>query len=201
MWREGILDHTETELYITAQAASNGTTAQGYLGQVPMGYCWYIERLSAFSLTSSTTAKLEVAVQSAPTIGLPWDRGSREDYTNTPANDIADENNSIYVPEGYFFVAYWTGLNNSDVVLLGTQIAVHLLNISQTPRQLIQQVHESHVPPHTIIAEHDPADSAGPPIPPAVPGAPDTPPPVAPSGDPTPDERQIAATADALRTL
>lgn len=169
---------------------------------MPAGYVWYIERMSAYSTTAQTAAKLEISVQTTNIIQNNWDRASREDYTNTPANDIADENNAIWVPEGNFLVAYWTGLIATDFVCLGTQIATHLILNNTTPRQLMAQLHESNVPAHTIIAEHSADDpSAAPPIPPAVPGAPDTPPPVAPSGDPTPDERQIAATADALRTL
>lgn len=203
MWRDGVLDHVTTELYISAVVASGQTTAQGFLGPVPAGYVWYIERMSAYSTTAQTAAKLEISVQTTNIIQNNWDRASREDYTNTPANDIADENNAIWIPEGNFLVAYWTGLVATDFVCLGTQIAVHLVLLNQTPRQLMTQVHETHVPPHTIIAEHVPAldGTAAPPRPPAMPGAPDEPPPVAPSGDPTPDERQIAATADALRTL
>lgn len=200
MWRAGVLDHVATELYIGAVVVTAATTAQGYLGPVPQGYCWYVERMSSYSTTTQTSPKLEISVQTGNLIPANWDRSSRADYTNAVANDIADENNPIYVPGGNFLVAYWTGLVAGDAVMLGTQIAVHLVDLNQTPHQLMTQVHETHVPAHTIIPAHDPAldHTAGPPAPPAVPGAPDTPPPVAPSGDPTPDERQIAATAAAL---
>jgi hypothetical protein len=145
MWREGIIDHTEPGMYMSATADSNGL-AQDFLGPVSAGYVWYVERWTAFSATAATTPVVELFVQSAERMPTTFtaaagDRQGRQDLSITADNDAADLNSPIYIPEGYYLVAFWSGLTSGDVVQLSTQIAVHLVGVSRTePLQLeVQQ--------------------------------------------------------------
>lgn len=143
MYRAGFYDHHEPGMSIVATANASGV-AQGFLGPVPQGYCWYVERMTSWSNTAATSGLLlEVFVQTvddaAPTSATVGNRTGRQDVSYVVVNDISDNNSPIHVPEGYFLVAFWTGLTSGDKVELTTQIAVHLLSLDIEPRQLVQQ--------------------------------------------------------------
>jgi hypothetical protein len=151
MWRAGIYDHTEPGMTITATANATGI-AQGFLGPVPAGYCWYLERWTTFSSGGTSSSLLGLYVlttnampaQFSATFG---DRAGRQDLSLSAANDAADLNSPIYIPEGYYLVAFWTGFNSADVAQLSTQVAVHLVGTSRTePRQLEVQQAEHATP-------------------------------------------------------
>ena len=123
---------TRSDQYIAATVASNGT-ATGFLGPVPEGFCWYVERLTAHSNTAnSTTGKLEVYVQ--PFQAAPNDaskRGRQDFAIGTAVQDSAsDENSPIYVGPGDYLVAVWSALTSGDLVSLSAQIRVHKIEIA-----------------------------------------------------------------------
>lgn len=193
IWRVGVLDHIETNWYLSGQAASNGTTATAALGPVATGTVWYVERLSCYSASSGNPV-LEIAVQTANTIPSPWDRASREDYTPAAKNDIADELHPIFVPESNFIVAYWTALNNNDWAYVGFQIAIHTLPLVITDPTIQREVnvpgldgkedvhaHIGHNPPVIIPAEQGPPEAS--------------------DEEPTPEEKEILATADLFKGM
>lgn len=124
--RQGYIEHVESGYTITATINSAGT-GQGYLGPVPQGYCWYLERASSYI---AHTAVLELAVvtqQALPNLTANWDRAARQFWAATGADIQIDANQPVYVGPGYYLVAYWTGGTSADVALLSTQIAVHKL--------------------------------------------------------------------------
>ena len=131
--RAGFFNHYEPGNYISATANSSGV-AQGYLGPCPAGYLWYVERMTTWSNTAKTAPLCEVFVQSVATTNLAsataGDRAGRQDLSLIAANDKADEFAAIVVPENYYLVALWTGLNSGDLVNLSTQICVHQLALS-----------------------------------------------------------------------
>lgn len=132
MYRAGFHSHTAPGMSILATANSSGI-AQGFLGPVPPGYCWYVERMTTWSNTAQTSPKVEVFVIQDSQIPSTYtatvgDRSGRQDLSLTAANDISDEKSAIYVPETYCLVAFWTGLTSGDLAQLTAQVAVHQLS-------------------------------------------------------------------------
>lgn len=125
--REGVFDHVRVGDRIIATAGSTGL-AQGSLGPVAAGYCWYVERLTTFNPRANSVLEVfAIAVEELPagfsaTVG---DRAGRQDVSVAANNDVADQASPIYVPEGYFLVAFWSGLTEGDIAQLSAQIAVH----------------------------------------------------------------------------
>lgn len=156
MFRKGMFDHVKSDLYISAAASAAGI-AQGALGPVPPGYCWYVERMNTKAVTAATGVRLEVFVTAtSPLTGYTATVGSRvgrQDLSVTAENDVADENAAIFVGEGYYLVALWTGLQSGDPVTLATQIAVHKEHLYPGPHR--------HGGVHDLAAahadEHEPA--------------------------------------------
>jgi hypothetical protein len=138
--------HHDPSMYIGATADSNGN-AQGFLGPVPAGYCWYVERECSWTNTTAETGLLlEVFVIRTNAVKLTsatvGDRTGRQDVSTIVINDISDNNSDIVVPEGHYLVAFWTGLSSGDLVLLSTQIAVHLNSLRiESPQLQHQQEH------------------------------------------------------------
>ena len=168
MWRAGIYDHTEPGQAITATANSSGV-AQGFLGPVPAGYVWYVERYTAFVGAARSNGVVEVYALTTNQLPSGYsatagDRTGRQDASNfTVVNGasfaVSDNFNPVFLGEGYYLVVGYTGLTNQDVAQLSTQISVHsIVNYSQD-RQTIKQEAES-TDPH-INGEDDAAEQTG----------------------------------------
>lgn len=126
-----IYDHHRSLDLITATADVNGL-AQGFLGPVPSGYCWHVERLTSFVNATRTSAVCEIfAVGQESLSGYTATSGSRagrQDVMPSNAyNAVADEKSPVYVGEGMFLVAFWSGLTQNDVAQLSAQIRVEQL--------------------------------------------------------------------------
>lgn len=162
--RHGILDSVNSGQYITATANASGI-AQGFIGPVPAGYCWYVERMTTWSNTSATTGlELEIFVLTSGTLGSNYtttvgDRAGRQDLSTNAQDDVADENSPIYVGEGYYLVALWTGFTSGDKVQLSAQIAVHLTDLTIQSPQTVKQETEP-TPDLTPEAEVDAVETA-----------------------------------------
>lgn len=101
-----------------------GASAQVAYGPCPAGVEWYFERVSVFSNTAGTPTA-ELYVLSAPALDPAGSRMSRADYTPNGKNDVLDEVNPMYVPEGYFLVVVWpSGLSANDICSASAQVAV-----------------------------------------------------------------------------
>jgi hypothetical protein len=141
--RAGFYDHTESGMVIKAIANSSGI-AQGYLGPVPEGYCWYVERESTWSTGSAGECEIFVVTTHQMPSGMTaaaGDRAGRQDVSLLASDDISDNNSPIFVGPGYYLVAFWTGLTNLDQVILSTQIVIHRLSLLiEDPAQVVQQV-------------------------------------------------------------
>lgn len=145
--RLGVLDHTvpmEGKV-TTADASGDGTL---YYGQVPLGYCWYIERISTHGPTSGTT--LDVHVSPAPDIA---DDRTRTDYTANGNDAILDEIQPSFVPGGYYLVFKWANATSGDLLVASVQYAVHELNpsrqlaLSESDRRTVEASHEKPTAP------------------------------------------------------
>ena len=146
---EGFYDSTRSDLYITATANSSGV-AQGFLGPVPAGYAWYVDRYTTFSTTSGTPV-CEVFVQPQQTLAADYaattgSRQYRQDYTSNGKNNVSDNKSAVFVNEGQYLVVGWTGLTNGDTVQFSTQVRVHLKSLRIEDRQLQHQQQEKSYP-------------------------------------------------------
>ena len=163
MWRAGIYDHTEPGQTIIATANSSGV-AQGFLGPVPAGYVWYVERYTSFVNASRANAAAEIFVLTTDTLPSSYtatvgDRTGRQDVTLNASNAAADNASPVCVPAGYHLVALWTGLTSGDRAQLSTQITVHsIVSYSQDPQTIRQEAETTD--PH-INGEDDAAEQTG----------------------------------------
>jgi hypothetical protein len=133
MWH-GFYDHTRHDLQL-AGAASSGGTFSDALGPVPLGYCWYVERWSAYSNSSGSTLTLELYVASDKAGPVSPDKTGRVDQTTSPKNAVGNLAAPIYVGPGNYLVAQWAGFTQNDLVRLSTQIRVHKLEIAVAQRR------------------------------------------------------------------
>jgi len=138
---------------LTATAGASGS-AQTALGPCPEGYCWYVERISSHGPTAGT--KLDVDVADNNTANDPaW----RMDFSATANDDIADEQQPIYVPAGHWLVFNWSGATSGDILKASVQYAVHQLDTHYLQSaQDIRQEQASHEKPtapvtHVAVAE------------------------------------------------
>lgn len=130
----GFYSHTFPGQYINAAVNASGL-ANGFLGPVPEGYCWYVERLTCWSNSSNnSTGILEIFVLQSQTPPNDNSRQGRQDVAvgNVVQNGVSDERSPIYVPAGHFLVASWSLLNSADQVALSCQIRVHKLHAKPT---------------------------------------------------------------------
>src|SRR6185369_16362258 len=138
--RAGFYDHTESGYSIKATADSNGL-AQGFLGPVPLGFCWYAERYTTFANATRAGATCEVFVQGSNVLPAGFtatvgDRSGRQDVTTSGSNDSADNESHVYVGECCYLVVFWAGFTQNDQLVLSTQIAIHRLQLDLGPRQI-----------------------------------------------------------------
>lgn len=119
---------------IIRAAFGSDSNAQGSLGPVPQGYCWYIERYTTRVATTAgvitaATPLCEVAVLSDQAVSVigTWDRAGRQDYTANGKNDISDNESPLYAGPGQYLVAVWTTANSGEIAVLSCQIRVHQL--------------------------------------------------------------------------
>jgi hypothetical protein len=162
MYRLGFHSHTASGMAINATANASGL-AQGFLGPVPPGYCWYVERMTTWSNSTATNCELEIFAQAdsqAPagfsaTVG---DRTNRQDLSVVAGDDVSDNIAPIYIGEGYYLVAIWTGLNSGDLATLSTQIAVHQITLPEYANTKLD-IAEMHIEYH----ESDREQAAAPP--------------------------------------
>ncbi len=155
MYRAGFFDHHTPDLYASAVAATAAPVAQDFLGPVPQGYCWYLEAWTSH-IGAAHTAVCELAVsptQQLPAISANWDRGNRLWFSGAAAADFSPlAGYALYIPEGYYLIAYWTAgggtLVAGDTCLLTTQIAWHQLSVKgfMSPED-IEQARASHEHP------------------------------------------------------
>lgn len=143
MWA-GAYDHSRTDQQIAGAIVSAGTFS-GYIGPVPQGYCWYVERETCYSNTAAATTAtlLEIFVSANQTGPTSPDKTGRQDLTVQVTNDISDNNCPIYVGEGMYLVAQWSGLSSGDKVAYSTQIRVHKLLHAKAGGQGRHEVHDT----------------------------------------------------------
>lgn len=123
----GVTEAIETGWTIRATADSNGL-AQGAIGPVPAGYCWYVERYSTFNPRANSVCEIFALNSEKLPSGFTaaiGDRAGRLDVSITANNAAADNAAPLYVGEGYWLVAFWSGLTSGDLAQLSTQIAIH----------------------------------------------------------------------------
>jgi hypothetical protein len=138
MYRVGFYDHQRVGDTIGPLTANASGIAQGFLGPVAEGYCWYVERMTIWSTNTATTGlKCEIFVvrnqQLAPGFtATAGDRQGRQDLSLAAGNDVSDEVNPLFVGAGYYLVAFWSGFTVGDTVELTSQIAVHKLQLTHT---------------------------------------------------------------------
>lgn len=137
----GITESIETGLKIRATANAAGL-AQGAMGPVAAGYCWYVERYTTFNARANSICELfsyNSETLPADFTASVGDRAGRQDVSITANNAAADNAAPIYVPEGYWLVAFWSGLTVGDITQLSTQIAIHRkLLVTQAPWEQAQ---------------------------------------------------------------
>lgn len=160
MHREGVFRNHRLDSL--ALVAAGGTpVAQGVLGPVSEGYCWYIEVIAFTVVGNAHTALIDVAV--TPDSGpLPaqatWDHQGLV-WTTTAAAIRNSENagHAIYVAPGHFVHAVLAGgtLAAGDAATVTFQIAVHELNprflMTREEEELVREAHER-LPQH-VVAE------------------------------------------------
>jgi hypothetical protein len=132
---QGYFYSMQTDNRILATANSSGV-ATGYIGPVPEGFCWYVERYTT-KTNSSGSPTCEVYSISSQTVGP--DILGRQDYTATGKNDISDNLSAVWVGPGMYLVAVWQLCTSGDLCQLSTQIRVHELPpVVATPYDLAQ---------------------------------------------------------------
>lgn len=159
MQRLGYPVHVESGM--TISVVSGGTTAQGFLGPVPPGYCWYVEKWTAFGNHASTAPTLELFVLTSQTVpaattATVGDRAGRQDLTLLANNAVMLSDNPIYVGENYYLVAFWSTVSQNDIMQATFQIATHQISDLHgiTTEQDLAQI-ESH--PTLVAHGHDKA--------------------------------------------
>lgn len=159
MW-DGAYSHTRTEQVIQGAIPSGGALT-GALPIVPEGYCWYVERITAWSNgTMASTARLEIFVSQSETGPTSPDKTGRQDVAQgaVVGDSTSDENSPIYVGPGQNIVAQWTALTSGDKVSATFQIRVHeLLRHRSGPRD---RPVEGVVDPEKMAADGNPAADA-----------------------------------------
>lgn len=153
MWA-GFCSHYRPGDQIAGTVDANGK-ANGALGPCPEGWLWYVERANAWSNTATATGLLELFVVrvNAPPAGT--DKGGLQGtFWKT---DVQHAERSwpapIVLPAGYFLIASWSGLTQSDLVAVTFQVRVHEL-----------EKHERHVHGarhHHLLGHHDAPATAG----------------------------------------
>src|SRR5207253_3230426 len=111
------------------RATAGGTgLAQGFLGPVPAGYYWEVQRYTTFNPRANSVCELFVLNAEQLPSGMTaavGDRSGRQDVSITANNAAADNAAPIVVNEGQFLIAFWSGLTAADEAQLSTQIAVY----------------------------------------------------------------------------
>lgn len=132
MFREGVFKSHRQELLLTT-AAGGTPTAQGVIGPVPEGFCWYLEVVAFTVIGNSHTASFDLAV--TPDNGsLPaqasWDHQGLVWTLGAAVRGSENAGHAIYVPPSHFVHAYFSGgtLAAADVCSATFQVAVHELN-------------------------------------------------------------------------
>lgn len=134
MHRAGFYDHHEPGRYIAATADSGGL-AQGFMGPVPQGYCWYVERLTSWASAARANSTVELFVLPTNTVAPGFtatvgDRAGRQDLVTAAASNARlDESSPIFVGPGYHLVAFWAGFTSGDSLLVSAQVAIHKLDL------------------------------------------------------------------------
>ncbi len=136
MWK-GYISEVLVDRYCSGVIDSGGL-ANDALGPVPEGFCWYVERETFWSNTSSATnAVCEVFAQRSqnPPAATGQDKQGREDVAvGTEVKNGAHDNAApIYLGPGYFLVVSWSGLTQNDLVAFSSQIRVHRLEATIEP--------------------------------------------------------------------
>lgn len=124
---KGFFHDVRSDFYLKLTVAAAQTTAFGSLGEVPHGFCWYVERLTSKSSTTQASPVLEIYVLNTNLSSLPPDIQGRQDVAtgSVVQNGVSDQRSPIYVPEGYFLIAVWSGHTAGDIVQLSAQVRVH----------------------------------------------------------------------------
>jgi hypothetical protein len=149
VFRQGYLDHHESGWYTNA-AIGASTNGQGFLGPVSPGYVWYVENVS-FRVAHAAVMHLIVSAEQSVPAGVAWDFQGRADLFASATDGARNYAAPIFVPEGHYLIASFTGGTNGDVATVTAQIAIHTLTLHEysvpelQERQIEQEYHAAHV--------------------------------------------------------
>lgn len=141
MWK-GYVSEVYVDRYMAATVDSGGL-ANDFVGEVPDGYCWYVERATFWSNGGTfTNAVAELFSQRSekPPGATAQNKQGREDVVvGTDVKNVArDYAAPVFVGPGYFLVVSWSGLTQNDLVAATFQIRVHRLE------PMIEPTHHHH---------------------------------------------------------
>jgi hypothetical protein len=149
--RQGLFDHHRLDLLpLTAVATGGAPIAQGFLGPVPQGYCWYVENVGWAVGGNSHTAELNVAIvaDDGPLPGITaWDRAGLVGLAAAATRGVISPALPWFAGAGHvphFYLAPGS-LANGDTVVVTVQIAVHQIDpqFIMSPEDALQ-VREAH---------------------------------------------------------
>lgn len=117
--------------YIGVATANAAGIAQDFVGPVSAGQFWLVERVSP---TSNSTGSPSFSLFVQPTnlanpnytaatsaTGVP----GRMDFTPTGTNDVLDEVNPVFVPQGWYVVGVWLGCTQGDLCAASLQYSIY----------------------------------------------------------------------------